>query len=156
MVHPLIGLHAGLGELGAIAFIWIFVEMFNLDKKSLKRVKIAAVLGMVLILLSWLSGGYYYVQYYGSDVKPIIKEGPQDWGHKIVTETKEHVFLFIPILAILTMFTIMKKDRMLLKEKKNVKSLQLLSLAIFILAMLMAFMGYLISMSARTALEALV
>ena len=48
---------------------------------------------------AWLTGGYYYVVYYGAQVKPIIKAGQYDWAHSVVTEWKEHIFLFLPFLA---------------------------------------------------------
>jgi len=31
-------------------------------------------------VLSWLTGGFYYVVRYGSEVKPVIKAGPYPWG----------------------------------------------------------------------------
>ena len=100
MPHFLIGTHAILGEIGIAAFLWVFIEMLNPTPNRLKRAKIAAFLGVVFFFASWIIGGYYYVEYYGDLVKPIIKEGPQPWAHLIFTETKEHVFLFLPFLSI--------------------------------------------------------
>lgn len=100
MAHPLIGIHAALGEIGVGAFLWVFVELLNPSEERIKRAKKIALLGALLFLLSWIAGGYYYVEFYGDQVKPLIKEGPFPWAHAIVMETKEHVFLFLPFLSL--------------------------------------------------------
>src|SRR3989344_6630876 len=153
MPHPLIGIHAALGELGAIAFLWVFIELINPIPKRVKRAKVVASIAVILLFLSWFTGGYYYVNYYGTNVKPIIKEGPQPWAHSVFTETKEHVFLFIPFLALLNYFIIKKYEGTLIKDRKIRKAVMVLSLLITVLAFAMAGMGYMISTGARTALE---
>lgn len=148
----LIGLHAFIGELGIASFIWVFVEMLKPDAKRIKRAKIAAILGVLFFLASWFFGGYYYLNDYGDGVKQIIKAGPQPWAHKIFTETKEHVFLFLPFLSLLTYSLILRFE----KETKNPKlkkSILIMSLTIIVIGALMALMGYLISTGFRTALE---
>ena len=153
MVHPLIGLHAFLGELGAIGFLWVLIELINPTEERVKRAKIVSLISVVLIFLSWISGGYYYVNYYGESVKPIIKEGPQPWAHAIFMETKEHVFLFLPFLSILTMSALWSNGRQILKNKKIKNSIIALSLLIFVLAFAIGAMGYIVSAGARMALE---
>ncbi len=154
MVQPLlVGLHAALGELGVFAFLWLLVELLNPTKERIKRAKVAAVLGTVLLFGAWLVGGFYYVNYYGPQVKPIIKEGPVPWAHAIFMETKEHVFLFLPFLSVLTTGIIIKNERELLNNKKIKLSVLLLSGSIILIALSMAGMGYIISTGARTALE---
>src|SRR3990167_655172 len=98
MVNSLVGIHAAFGELGIFAFLWAFVELINPTQQRVKRAKIAAMIGVIFFFLSWFVGGFYYVSFYGSNVKPLIKEGPMPWAHSIFTETKEHVFLFLPFL----------------------------------------------------------
>jgi len=156
MVHPLIGAHAFLGELGIASFLWVFIELLNPDKKRVQRAKIAALLGTIFIFASWLAGGYYYVQFYGDAVKPIIKAGPQPWAHSIFTEIKEHVFLFLPFLSLLTFYTIKRYEKEIIKNNKVKRAVLLLSIIIIIIGAMMAGMGYLISSGARTALEATV
>jgi hypothetical protein len=151
MANPLIGIHAGLGEFGIFVFLWMFVELLNPTAARIKRAKIACVIGLILIILSWLAGGYYYVNIYGPEVKPLIKEGPAPWAHLVFTETKEHIFLFIPILSMLITTILFKAD--MNKARKSI--LMLLGLTI-LLGLSMAGMGYIISTGARTALEALV
>jgi len=92
--------HVILGVIGIGAFYAVWMGL-------LKRVpKFAfllwsSLLGFLSFMASWLSGGYYYVEHYGGAVKPLIKEGVYPWAHLVVMETKEHVFLFLPILAAL-------------------------------------------------------
>src|SRR3989344_6181175 len=114
MVHPLIGIHAFLGEAGIIAFLWVFIELLNPVSSGVKRAKLAALLGVIFLFLSWFTGGFYYVKYYGTNVKPIIKEGPQPWAHGIFMETKEHIFLFLPFLSLLTYSLIKKYEKQIL------------------------------------------
>ncbi len=154
MVHPLVGIHAFLGEAGIISFVWVFVEMLNPIPSTIKRAKIAALIGVILFFVSWIAGGYYYVEYYGENVKPIIKEGPQPWAHSIFTETKEHVFLFLPFLSLLVFGIIKKYEKQISKDKNIRKAVLALCGVIFLIGVLMAGMGYLISTGARTALEA--
>jgi hypothetical protein len=148
----LIGLHAGIGEIGALAFLWVFVEMLNPDVRRVVRAKVAAIIGTIALFASWLVGGYYYVTYYGSNVKPAIKEGPLPWAHLVMTETKEHVFLFLPFLALLVLGLILAHKKELAKGNR-MKSILALSLLVFLISMAMAGMGYLISSGYRSAIE---
>lgn len=154
MVNPLIGIHAAIGELGAIAFLWVLIEFWNPAPNRIKRAELVALIGAILLFLTWFVGGYYYVQYYGANVKPIIKEGPQPWAHGVFTETKEHVFLFMPFLALLDYLIIKKYGKNITEKSEIRKAVMLLSLLIFLLALSMAGMGYIISTGARAALEA--
>ncbi|MBI4159254.1 hypothetical protein HY500_03270 [Candidatus Woesearchaeota archaeon] len=154
MVSSLIGIHAALGEIAIFAFIWVFIELLNPSEQRIKRAKKAAVIGVILFFMSWIVGGYYYVNYYGKNVKPIIKEGPVPWAHEIFTETKEHIFLFLPFLSILTLGLIHKSGKALIKDKKTRSSILTLTFLIVLIGLAMAVMGYLISTGARAALEA--
>ncbi len=154
MAHPLIGIHAFLGELGLASFLWVFIEILDPNHSRIKRAKIASLVGAIFLFLSWFVGGYYYVEYYGDNVKPIIKEGPQPWAHGIFTEAKEHIFLFLPFLAFTTFILIRNYSHKIEKNKKIKKSILWLCAVILILGALMALMGYLISSGARSALEA--
>jgi hypothetical protein len=154
MTDPLIGVHAFLGEMAVFAFFWIFVELFNPGKKTVSRMKLLSGIGMALLLLSWVAGGYYYVTVYGSEVKPLIKAGPQAWAHSVFMETKEHVFLFLPFLGLMVFLLIHSAGDALLRDRRLRQSIQLLSLLIVLMGLAMAGMGYLISTGARNALEA--
>ena len=150
MPHPLIGLHAILGEIGIFAFLWVFVELLNPSELRIKRARVASLVGIIFFILSWIVGGYYYVSFYGPNIKPIIKEGPQPWAHSIVMEVKEHVFLFLPFLAIINYMLLINVT---LKDKKRTKSIMGLAGLIVLIGLSMALMGYIISTGFRSALE---
>src|SRR3989344_1533576 len=95
----LIGLHLGMAILGIDAFLWLAGEYAAGAMVTRRRV-IAAVLGVIGFIGSWIVGGYYYVKYYGPLVKPVIKAGLAPWGHAIAMEAKEHIFLLIVPVAI--------------------------------------------------------
>lgn len=154
MADPLIAVHAFLGEAGILAFIWVFVELLNPTKQRVDRAKFVALLGVILFFSSWIVGGYYYVQDYGANVKPIIKEGPQPWAHSIFMEIKEHIFLFLPFLSLMTLVILNRYDKEILENKRIKKAVLYLCITITIIGFLMASMGYLISTGMRTALEA--
>ena len=55
---------------------------------------------LVLLVLSWATSAYYYVSYYGVAVKPRILAGDTPAAHIFFMETKEHIFLILPFLAL--------------------------------------------------------
>jgi hypothetical protein len=152
-MHFLIGLHAGLGEMGALAFLWVLVELLNPTEDRLRRAQRVAMIGATLLFLSWIAGGYYYLGHYQADVKGLIKGGPDPWAHTVITETKEHVFMFLPFLAVLVWGTLAKFGLDLQKNKKVLRSTILLAGFIVLMSFAMAGMGYLISSGLRSALE---
>jgi hypothetical protein len=147
----LIGLHAGIGEVGALAFLWVFIELLNPNSQRVFRAKIASKIGTLALFVSWIIGGYYYVTFYGPNVKPLIKAGPMPWSHLVMTETKEHVFLFLPFLAIL-ITGLIHAHKEQLAQGERIKSILTLSLLIFLISMAMAGMGYMITSGFRSAI----
>ena len=148
MANLLVAMHAMTGILSIFAFLVVFVELLSPTKKVIKRIKIFALIGTILIFISWIIGGYYYLTYYGPDVKPAIKEGSNPWIHSVIMETKEHIFLFLPFLAILTTGIIFSYSN-LLKNNKAKSSVLLLCALIILLGLAIAGMGYFISAGAR-------
>jgi len=152
--ESLIGAHAFLGEMGAVAFLWVLVEMLGESTPNrIKRAKIAALIGVIAIFASWIVGGFYYVEFYGSNVKPLIKDGPQPWAHSLITETKEHVFLFLPFLSLLVLGTLCKFKEAIASNRQARISVIILSLLVVLIAFSMAGMGFLISSGFRSAIE---
>ncbi len=150
MINALVGIHAITGILAIFAFLLIFVELLNPTEKITKRIQIFAFIGTILIFISWIVGGYYYVNYYGPDVKPLIKQSSAPWVHSVIMETKEHIFLFLPFLAIVVTGMIFSYDINLLKNHKAKLSVLLLCGLIILIGLAIAGMGYLISTAART------
>lgn len=153
-MHPLIGLHAALGEVGALLFLWVLIELLNPSESRLRRARLAAALGTLFLIGAWFVGGFYYVTEYGAIVKPVIKSGPLPWAHSVITETKEHVFLFLPFLAALT-FGLLSRYKSEFTQNRNLRvAVVLLAGLIVLMAFTMAGMGFIISSGFRAALEA--
>ncbi len=153
-MHLLIGLHAILGEVGALAFLWVLVELLNPNESRLRRARFAALLGVLFLVGSWIVGGFYYVTEYGAAVKPIIKSGPTPWAHSVITETKEHIFLFLPFLAIAAWGLLHRFQNEFMQNPKLRIAVVLISALIVLLAFAIAGMGFVISSGFRAALEA--
>jgi MFS family permease len=143
----LIGLHLGFAIIGIDAFIWLFGKMRD-NGGSQKSMIITAAIGTISFVLSWIAGGYYYVIYYGTLVKPIIKSGLAPWAHNIIMEAKEHIFLFIFPLSMTVLFiTFLKKEG--LDQLGMRKFAGYLSIAIAALGLLIGAMGFIISAAVR-------
>jgi hypothetical protein len=145
-------LHAGLGELGFLCFLWIVAEVINGGQDAFKRARIVSVAGLVLLVGSWIVGGYYYVTIYGPVVKPVILGSAYPWAHSIVMETKEHIFLFIPIMAAVVTIALFSTKDFKEMTKKGRTALGLLAALVFLTGFSMAFLGFLISSGARAGL----
>lgn len=91
-------IHPALGGLATLAALWVFVDTLNASEASRPRIKNISILCAVLIWLTYIIGGYWYVVHYAPE-KAIIKAGPWSFGHGIFMETKEHVFLMLLLLA---------------------------------------------------------
>jgi len=154
MMNPLILLHAITAEVGVIAFLWVLVELLNPTESRVARAQVAAVVGCAALLFAWLVGGFYYVEVYGLHVKPLIQASEAAWVHSIVMEVKEHVFLFLPILATLATAMLYRFESELIENRDARVSIVLLSGLIFLLGFSIAGMGALISSGYRFALLA--
>jgi len=154
MMNPLIFVHALIAEAGLFAFLWVFVELLNPTETRIRRAKIAATVGLVCLLTAWLAGGFYYVEVYGSQIKPAIKASDAKWAHSIVMEVKEHVFLFLPILATVVVAMLYKYGEEVIERKDARLTVVLLAGLVFLLGFSIAGMGAVISSGYRFALEA--
>ena len=152
MVNPLILIHAAIAEIGLFAFLWVVVEMLNPSETRIARAQVAALTGFACLFFAWLVGGFYYVEVYGLHVKPLIKASDAKWVHSIVMEVKEHVFLFLPILATLTTALLYKYDGKLINNRDARLSIVLLAGLIFLMGFSIAGMGAIISSGYRFAL----
>jgi hypothetical protein len=84
--------------LGLIAAVWVFVETLNVSDANAGRLRTAGVLTAILMWLSYIVGGYFYVKFYGAD-KAIILSGPWTYSHSFFMEVKEHAFFMLLLLA---------------------------------------------------------
>ena len=90
--------HAALGVLGIMFAVALFVDVLNVNKGNIERLKKLSLAVAVLIVLAYLIGGYWYVVYYGHD-RDIIKAGQWPWAHNFFMEVKEHIFFAMLLLS---------------------------------------------------------
>jgi len=153
MMFSLIGFHASLGEFAALMFFWAFIELYSGADSNIRRAKLAVLLGVVFLFAAWFVGGFYYVEFYGSGVKPLIKEGPFPWAHKVVMETKEHVFLFLPFLGLLAYSLVQRLGSQVANDGRTRVAAMYAAGSVVVIAAGMAFFGFLVSSGFRAALE---
>jgi hypothetical protein len=154
MIDPLIFLHVMVAEFGLFAFLWVLVEVLNPTETRIRRARIAAVIGLACLLAAWIAGGFYYVEVYGAQVKPAIKAGDAPWVHSVVMEVKEHVFLFLPVLAATTAALLLKFNNDLLHNREARLTVAMLAGLVFLLGFVIAGMGAVIAGGYRSAIEA--
>src|SRR3989338_10329982 len=143
----LIGLHLGFAVLGIDAFLWLLGEVVANAGSRRRRLTVAA-LGFIGYALTWIIGGYYYVKFYGTLVKQIIKAGSTPWAHAIAMEVKEHVFLFTIPLSI-TIYFLARLDANELRSLGLRKGLIVLTVIVAGLGLSLGLMGFIISAAAR-------
>ncbi len=148
----LVVLHAATGELGALLFLWVIIELKNRQEAGYLRAKWVSFSGFIMLLTSWFVSATYYTRHYGNIVKPVIKEGSFAWVHGVIMETKEHVFIFIPILALLTFLIIAAFPNWSKENEIPRKPVYALSILIIVLGLGMVSLGYIISAAARATL----
>lgn len=139
-----LAVHILIGVLGVFLFGGVSLGLLK-KKVSVKMLKVFSLGGLISYLTAWILGGHYYVVYYGSKVKPIIKAGDMPWAHSIVMEAKEHIFLFLPFLAFVSVVSIWSLRENLDEMPKFKNAVMLVSLMAFIIGILMALAGIIIS-----------
>src|SRR3989338_5103542 len=145
----LIGMHLGFAIVGIDAFLWYLGELATKSRSEKRKgLKLAAIAGIIGFALSWLAGGYYYVVYYGTLVKPVIKSGLAPWAHAIVMEAKEHIFIFILPVAITAVLAALANDDIRAKLGAGKETIKLVGL-VAALGLIIGAMGFIISAAAR-------
>lgn len=140
--------HVFFGLVGVIASYIAWVLLLR-PQPNLRLLQISSFKSFLFLVLSWLAGGYYYVNYYGGTVKPIIKAGPFPWAHSFLMESKEHIFLFLPFLALVVFLVSFLCGEKLMAGSGCKKPLAWLAGLVFVLGVFVALAGVLISGAAR-------
>jgi hypothetical protein len=138
--------HVILGVIGVAASYAVWLHGVK-KIPPIKFLKISAGIAFFSFVFSWIAGAYYYVVYYGTAVKPIIKAGAFPWAHNFVMEMKEHVFLLLPFLSFVV-FGILLVFGELLGKEENIplkRALSFLSGMVVLLGFLIAVSGIVIS-----------
>lgn len=136
---------------GLVGFIATYATLMVLLKRepSIKMLRVTSVTAFLSYLVSWLASGYYYVLKYGADVKPIVKDGNNPWAHSFFMETKEHVFLLLPILTfMLALIFFLRGDEVASKGKMKQVVIYITVLTA-ILTLIITASGILVSGSAQ-------
>ncbi|WP_243361163.1 hypothetical protein [Fundidesulfovibrio terrae] len=107
MSHLVLMLHPMLGMLAILAAGWAFVETRHTEAANEQRIRTLSNATAVLVWISYLVAGYWYVVYYAPD-KAVILKGPWKFSHSYFMETKEHVFFVLLLLA--TFLPIVARD----------------------------------------------
>lgn len=91
--------HPTFGVLGILSALWVFVEVLNASESNRVRIRRAALIVPLFMVLAWGLGGYWYITHYSVD-KALILNGPWPFAHDLFMETKEHLFFIPAILAL--------------------------------------------------------
>lgn len=143
-------IHPTFGVLGMAAALWVFVEALNAREGNAARMRLAAILSTVFIWCAYLTAGYFYVFFYGSD-KALILAGPWPWAHKLFMESKEHLFFLVLMLATLLPITTSAK----VYASRSARTLVLWTSSFVVLtALAMEGAGAIIGMGVKVALLA--
>ena len=143
----LIGIHLTFAIIGIDSLLWLLGE-FIANTESRTRRALVALLGVIGFSASWITGGYYYVKFYGPLVKPTILNGVAPWAHSVVMEAKEHIFLFMIPLAVVVL-TISLLNQSTLKAFGLKTRAVLLCALVPALGLLIGMMGFIIAAAAR-------
>lgn len=151
----LVLLHSISGGLVTLALVWILLEVRYPADRSFTRVRIVSYFATLLVTAGcWLAGGYNYLTVYGSQVKTVILQGPYPWAHEIIMEAKEHVFVFLPIIALAISITLSVLDEdTLLSNASFRRALAITAYLALFMVLLMFLMGAIISHTAQIGTE---
>ena len=144
----LLVLHVLFGIFGVICS---FMFSFMLIKETWERRKLVVVsaCAWVAYMVSWIAGGWYYWKHYGAQVKPVIMGGDYSWAHLIFTESKEHVFLFLPFVSFCLFALVYFTSDALRVDPALKRNTLMLSLAVTALGVIVTLSGVLITGGAR-------
>jgi hypothetical protein len=143
----LVLLHSISGGLAALALVWIITEILFLKEGGIVRARIASYFAAFLVVAGcWIVGGYNYLTAYGSHVKPVILAGPDPWAHSVVMETKEHIFVFLPLIILALALTLAVPDREVLRGNIVFRRAVAITASLaFLMVLFMFLMGAIIS-----------
>jgi hypothetical protein len=146
----LLMLHPAFGVLAMFAGVWVFVEVLNAGPGNVNRIRNASLILAVLMWLSFILGGYWYVAFYAAD-RAIIKAGPWPFAHELFMENKEHLFF---TLLLLSTYLPIAASRQLAADKGERNLVLVVCALIVALGLVMEGSGALVGIGAKVALLA--
>jgi len=147
----LVILHAALGEIGALSFLWVLMELINKQEKSYIRAKWISLGGVILFFANWFLAGANYIVHFENSIEPAIKNTNIIWVNNIIMEVKIHIFIFIPILALFAFLIILSFPKWSSGIKIPRKSIYAICILIVFLGFIMVSFGYIVSASVRAS-----
>ncbi len=135
-------LHPILGMVAIFLLFWAMILGFYQRDFLLQKKLLALV--VLFLFLSWIVGGYFYINFYGEH-KKIILHSSYAFIHKIFMESKEHIFLLVLIASFYLPFGVSEK------EKRAPLKLEIL---LFLLLLFIEGSGALISNAYKIAIGA--
>lgn len=142
-------IHALFGVLAAIAAVMLFIKVKKTNETSTKRIKILSIIATISIWLSYIFGGYLYVNLYAPD-KAIIKASTMSWAHYLIMETKEHAFFILLLLSTYLSIIILRNK---INDDKNIRKLILtISFLIIFLVLGMGIFGRIVTKGVEVGL----
>lgn len=149
MREALLMIHPTTAALAIFCAIWFMVEVFNASESNRGRIRLSATLSALLMVATWIAGGYWYVVYYAAD-KAIILKGAWPFAHTFFMEAKEHAFFITLVLSLYLAIVARKEDFALSR------SARVLAICVALVVVLSAFAiegaGSVISMGVRIGL----
>src|SRR3989338_6877990 len=109
MREMLLMVHPTTGAPGPFCAIWFMVEVLNASERNRGRIRAAALTSALLMVITWIAGGYWYVVYYPAD-KAVILSGAWPFAHKFFMEAKEHAFFITLVLSLYLAIVARKED----------------------------------------------
>lgn len=143
-----LGAHVITGLIGVITTFLVVLALLK-STPDIKRLRVASLTAALSYYISWFTGGYYYWFHYGSKVKPLIKDGDFPWAHAIVMEAKEHVFLLLPVMSLVTLGFMYLSSARLQNEPEFRSSVTFFVTVSLVLAVVITLSGMLITGGAR-------
>lgn len=144
LFSTLLILHVVIGILGVGASYTLLMGLLK-RKPKLSLLRIYSLTAFLSYLISWGTGGYYYVFRYGGEVKPVIKAGLYPWAHALFMEVKEHIFLFLPVMAFTTLLALWAYGEKLEENKSLRRALILISVMMVLFGTFITASGIIIS-----------
>ena len=139
--------HVLFGVLGTLLAAALFVDLLNLNDANIHRIQKLSMGVMVLIVIAYLVGGYWYVAHYAPD-KAVILAGSWPWAHNYFMEVKEHLFFTLILLSLYLPIVIQR-----LRVQTGLKTLALtITGLIVLLGLTMDGFGAIIAMGVRMGL----
>lgn len=152
MLTPLdelmVGSHAFLGLLALIAGVWFFAEVRK-QQVDLRVVKFLSVSMALVVWLSWITAGWWYITYYPID-RAVITAGPMAFAHNLVMESKEHFFYIGLLLSTALPFYVNGLSSRLASGDAAAKRFLIVLIVIIVVGgVVLEMMGGLISIAAK-------